>query len=62
MASNIFHCLHCGKNRSAKTMRTVLMPGRGAGVSMNYYTARCPVCGKRMTKIASIAGVSKKRR
>jgi transcription elongation factor Elf1 len=62
MANNIFHCLRCGKNRAAKSMRTVLKPGAGAGVSMNFYTARCPVCGRRMTKIASIAGCSKKRR
>lgn len=62
MSDNLFHCMKCGKNRRAKTMRTVLKPGKDAGVSMNFYTARCPVCHSRMMKIQKIAGVSKRRR
>jgi Zn finger protein HypA/HybF involved in hydrogenase expression len=62
MTGNLFHCMKCGKNRTAKRMQTVLKPGKDAGVSMHFYQARCPVCGSRMMKIANIVRVTKKRR
>lgn len=51
---NLFHCMACGKNRTAKTMRLVVRPGKDARVTMKFYTAKCPVCGSRMMKIANI--------
>jgi Zn finger protein HypA/HybF involved in hydrogenase expression len=62
MTANTFHCMRCGKNRNAKTMRSVLLPGKDAGVSMNFYRAKCPVCGSTMMKIKGIAACTKKRR
>lgn len=62
MTENLFHCLKCNKNRRAKAMRSVRKPGAIAGVSMDYYTARCPVCGSRMMKIKDIFKVSKSKR
>lgn len=62
MLGNIFHCIKCGKNRSVKKMGTTTRTGKDAGVSMNYYTAKCPKCGSTMMKIRSIVGVNKKQR
>jgi predicted nucleic-acid-binding Zn-ribbon protein len=62
MSENIFHCIKCGKNKKVKKVGTTTRTGKAAGVTMNYYTAKCPSCGSTMMKIHSIVGVSKKRR
>lgn len=61
MTGNIFHCMKCHKNRPAHTMRVVTKVGKGAGVSMDYYRAKCPVCGSAMMKIKAIRSCSKRR-
>jgi len=61
MTDTLFHCLKCNKNRRAKSMRSTSRPGSIAGVSMDYYTARCPVCGSQMMKIKKIVKVSKRK-
>jgi len=60
MADTLFHCMKCNKNRRAKTMRAVVLPGSSKGVSMDFYRARCPVCGSTMMKIRAIAKTTKK--
>jgi len=62
MTNKLFHCIACGRNSTVKTMRTVLKPGKDAGVSMHFYTAKCPKCGSRMMKIQNIVRVTKKHR
>lgn len=61
MTSNIFHCMKCHKNRSAHSMRIVTKPPKQAGVAMDYYRAKCPVCGSPMMKIARIRSYSRRR-
>ena len=49
-----FYCIKCQRTRSVPSARNEIVPGKGAGVTMQYKTAHCPRCHSKMMKVAKI--------